>query len=61
MTITHGVLVAYGTFDNLIHEMNEITENDAIRENKTVNWKKTRVFDNSNKRKNLAIYREKRR
>jgi len=58
MTITHGILWTFGTFDNLIHEMNEITENDAIRENKKVNWKETRVFDNSNKRQNLAIYME---
>jgi len=60
ITITHGILVAHGTFDNLIHEMDEITENDAIRENKKVNWEKTRVFDNSNRgrHQNLAIYGE---
>lgn len=58
--ITHGILVAYGTFDNLIHEMNEISENDVIRENRQVNWKETKVFDNSNsaRYKNLEIYRE---
>jgi len=60
ITITHGILVAHGTFDNLIHEMDEITENDTRRENKTVNWKETKVYDNPNRERsqNLAIYRE---
>jgi len=60
MTITHGVLMAHGIFDLLIHEMDEITVNDAKRENKKVNWEKTKVFDNSNRGRyqNLAIYRE---
>jgi len=60
MVITHGILLTYGTFDNLIHEMNEISKNDAKRESKKVNWKKTKVFDNSNpgKYKNLAKSRE---
>lgn len=60
MTITHGILFAHGTFDNLIHEMNEISENDIKRESKKVNWKKTKVFDNSNRGRyqNLAICRE---
>jgi len=60
VTITHGILVAHVTFDNLIHEMDEITENDVIRENKKINWKETQVFDNSNRGRyqNLVIYRE---
>jgi len=60
MTIIHGILSTFGTFDNLIHEMDEITINDAKRENKKVNWKETQVFDNSNRGRyqNLAIYRE---
>lgn len=60
MTITHGILVAHGTFDLLIHEMDEITKNDATRENKTVDWSETRVFDNSNRGRyqSLAIHRE---
>ena len=60
MTITHGILLVYGTFDNLIHEMDEITSNDVNRENKIVNWKETQVSDNSNRgrHQNLSIYRE---
>jgi len=60
MTLTHGILVAHGTFDNLIHEMDKITENDAKRENKKINWKETQVFDNSNpgRYRNLSLYRE---
>ena len=60
LTITHGILLAQGTFDNLIHEMNEITANDERRINKKVNWKETQVFDNSNSARyqRLAIYRE---
>jgi len=60
LTITHGILIAHGTFDLLIHEMNEITANDAKRENKIINWKETKVFDNSNpgRYQNLIIYRE---
>lgn len=60
MTITHGILLTHGTFDNLIHELEEITANDDRKVNKKVNWKKTRVFDNSNKGRyqNLSIYRE---
>jgi len=58
--ILHGILLTHGSFDNLIHEMNEITKNDAKRENKTINWKETKVYDNSNsgRYKNLSIYRE---
>lgn len=58
--IIFGILSTYGTFDNLIHEMDEISCNDARRENKKVNWKKTKVYDNSNRGKyqNLAIYLE---
>lgn len=58
--IIFGILSTIGTFDNLIHEMNEITENDAKRENKIVDWKETKVYDNSNRGRyqNLAIYRE---
>jgi len=56
--ITHGILVVYDTFDNLIHEMNEITENDALRENKKVNWTETKAFDNSNRGRALSIYQE---
>jgi len=55
--ITHGILLTYGTFDNLIHEMNEITENDIKREPKKVNWKKTKVFDNFNRGLKI-IYQE---
>lgn len=60
LTITHGILLAQGTFDNLIHELDEITANDAKRVNKKVNWKKTKVFDNSvsARYQNLTIYRE---
>ena len=47
----HGILATHGTFDKLIHEMDEITANDARRENKKVNWKKTKVLDNSNQDK----------
>lgn len=54
--ITHGILTAYSRFDNLIHEMNEIEENDVLRENKKVNWTETRVFDNSNRGRSLSIY-----
>ena len=58
--ITHGILIAHGLFDRLIHEMDEITANDAKRVNKKINWKETRVFDNSNpaQYQKLAIYRE---
>ena len=58
--ITHGILIAHGLFDRLIHEMDEITANDVKRENKKVKWEETRVFDNSNSARyqNLSIYRE---
>lgn len=56
--ITHGILLAYGRFDNLIHEMNEVIENDAIRENKKLNWSETITFDNSNRGRALSFYQE---
>jgi len=58
--ILYGILSTFGAFDNLLHEMNEITKNDIKRENKKVNWKETKVFDNSNKGRyqNLEISRE---
>jgi len=60
MTITHGILTPFGIFNSLIHEMNEISGNNIRRENKKVNWKKTNVFDNSQKAQyqKLTIYRE---
>jgi len=58
--IIHGILSAHGIFDNLIHEMDEITVNDTRQENKRVNWKETNFSDNTNKGRyqNLSIYRE---
>ena len=56
MTITHGILIIHGTFDNFVHEMNEITKNDIKRAPEKVNWKKTIVLDNSNR--GLMIYQE---
>lgn len=56
MTILHGILAVYGTFDNFIHEMDEISEYDVQKRPKNVNWKKTDVFDNSNR--GLKIYQE---
>ena len=60
MTITHGILLGTGTFYNLIHEMEEISKNDVIRENRKIDWKETETFDNSNpgRFQNIAIYRE---
>ena len=60
LTITHGILIAHGLFDRLIHEMDEITTNDVKRENKTINWQETKVTDNSNSARyqKLAVYRE---
>lgn len=61
MTITHGILTLFGMYDNLIHEMKEITENDSKSIAKKVNWKETKVFDNSNRGRyqKLSIYRGK--
>jgi len=56
--IIHGILSIHGTFDNLIHEMNEITSNNTKRENKKVNWKETEVFDNSNHGRYTSIFAE---
>lgn len=58
--ITHGILAAHGTFDNLIHEMDSISEFDAKKEPKKIRWNKTKVHDNSNRGqyKDLAIYRK---
>jgi len=58
--ITHGILATYGIFDKLLHEMNEVTANDSKKVSKKINWKKTKVCDNSNRGRyqNLAIYRE---
>ena len=60
MTITHGIFMVYGTFDNLIHEMDKITANEPKQENKIVNWKETKVTDNSNSARyqKMSIYRE---
>lgn len=38
--ILHGILAAYGTWDNLIHELNNITDFDAKKTNKIISWKK---------------------
>jgi len=48
--ITHGILKAIG-WDSLIHEIKIISEHDAVKTNKKVNWKKTKCFDNSNRRR----------
>lgn len=58
MTITHGILTAHGIFDLLLHEMKEINHNDSKRKNLEVNWKKTKVYDNSNRGQKKAIYLE---
>ena len=49
MTILFGILAVHGTFDNFIHEMDEISKYDAQKRPKKVNWKETEVFDNSNR------------
>ncbi len=58
MTITHGILSVYASFDRLAHEMKEINHNDSKRENLEVKWKKTKVYDNSNRGQKKAIYLE---
>jgi len=47
--IIHGILTAHDTFDCLIDTMNEITKEQPNKEPKKINWKKTEVFDNSNR------------
>lgn len=49
LTITHGVLLSHGSFDGLIHEIDEIIKNDIKKEPKKVNRKETEIFDNSNR------------
>jgi len=56
--IIHGILAAFGVFDNLIHEMNEITANDTRRENKKVNWEKTNPTNYQNRGLGSTIYME---
>lgn len=56
--IIFGILSTMGTWDSLIHEMDEITANDAKRQNKRVNWKKTKPTNHQNKGLATAIYRE---
>lgn len=57
--IIHGILSAHGTIYNLIHEIKIISDFDAVKQPREINWKKTKVFDNSNPgRVGTSIYRE---
>jgi len=47
--IIHGILSSMGVFDSLIHEIKQISENDAKKESLKIDWKETEVFDNSNR------------
>jgi len=56
--IIHGILAAHGTIDNLIHEIKTIGDFDAVKEPRKINWKKTKVYDNSNRGRKVSIYKE---
>jgi len=56
--IRHGILTGMRFFDSLIHELSEISEFDAERKVKEIDWSETQVYDNSNRGKK-AIYKEK--
>jgi len=56
--ITHGILSAIGTWDSMIHEVDVIREFDIKLKPKKINWKKTKVYDNSNRGQRKAIYKE---
>ena len=57
--ITHGILTSHGIFDMLKHELDEISKSDIKKQNKVINWKETKVYDNSNRgQKNQIIRRD---
>ena len=56
--IIHGILSAHGTIDNLIHEIKAISDYDAVKIPREINWNKTKVYDNSNRGQKTAIYKE---
>ena len=56
--ILHGILTSFGTIDNLIHEIKSITDHDAIKKPREINWNKTKVYDNSNRGQKKSIYTE---
>lgn len=57
--IIFGILSVYGTIDNLIHEIKAISNSDAVKIPREINWDKTKVYDNSNRGQKTAIYKEK--
>jgi len=56
--IIHGILTTYGTIDNLIHVIKNITDHDAVKIPRNIDWIETKVYDNSNRGRNTAIYKE---
>jgi len=49
--IRHGILAGDGPLDFLFHEIKKNLDFDVENVSKKISWKKTHVFDNSNRNK----------